>query len=186
MAAKDPGNRIPAPGRLRLVQTFVNSVDREHAVDDFAEPAGLAAWLVEQGLWPRARRVTRAELADAVCLREALRAILLANNTGDSAEEALATLDQIAAGLPVVIRLSTGVLEPTVTGVPGALARLLAVVHAAMVDGSWASLKACQADICQWAYYDRSHNKSSQWCSMSLCGARAKMRAYRKRAAVSS
>ena len=42
-------------------------------------------------------------------------------------------------------------------------------------------VKACPADDCRWAFYDRSRNRSGTWCDMSDCGNRAKARAYRKR-----
>jgi len=34
---------------------------------------------------------------------------------------------------------------------------------------------------CQWAFYDRSKNRSGRWCSMRTCGNRTKTRAYRTR-----
>jgi hypothetical protein len=36
-----PGDRPPAPGALRRVRAFVNTVDREHGPDLLDEPAGL-------------------------------------------------------------------------------------------------------------------------------------------------
>ncbi|MFE7121750.1 CGNR zinc finger domain-containing protein, partial [Streptomyces sp. NPDC057654] len=32
---------------------------------------------------------------------------------------------------------------------------------------------------CQWVFYDRSPAGRGRWCSMAVCGSRAKMRAYR-------
>jgi len=48
-------------------------------------------------------------------------------------------------------------------------------------DGTWERLKVCLADDCQWAYYDRSRNRSSVWCDMQVCGNRQKVRAFRAR-----
>ena len=62
-----------------------------------------------------------------------------------------------------------------------ALGRLLAVVAAAHNDGTWLRLKACPADDCQWAYYDRSRNRSAVWCDMGVCGNRQKVRSFRER-----
>jgi predicted RNA-binding Zn ribbon-like protein len=88
-----------------------------------------------------------------------------------------------AAAAPVVILVEPDGprLEPAVGGVPGALARLLAIVHAAMAEGTWARLKACPAHDCLWAFYDRSRNRSGHWCSMAVCGNRAKARNFRQR-----
>ena len=58
---------------------------------------------------------------------------------------------------------------------------MLAIVFRAMEDGTWARLKACREDTCQWAFYDRSKNRSATWCSMAVCGNRAKARTYRQR-----
>ena len=49
-----------------------------------------------------------------------------------------------------------------------------------MLDGSWTRLKACLDTGCGWAFYDRSRNRSGQWCD-TTCGSRHKVRAYRAR-----
>ena len=60
-----------------------------------------------------------------------------------------------------------------------ALGRIVAVAVTAMLDGTWPRLKVCRN--CGWSFYDYSKNRSASWCSMQLCGNRAKTRAYRKR-----
>jgi predicted RNA-binding Zn ribbon-like protein len=50
-----------------------------------------------------------------------------------------------------------------------------------MRDGTWDRMKACRADDCEWAFYDSSRNRSGTWCSMEVCGNRAKARAFRAR-----
>jgi len=72
-------------------------------------------------------------------------------------------------------------LAPAAGGVDSSLARLLAIISSAMADGTWSRLKACRDDDCQWAFYDRSKNRSGTWCTMAACGNRSKARAYRKR-----
>jgi predicted RNA-binding Zn ribbon-like protein len=59
------------------------------------------------------------------------------------------------------------------------LDEVVATMLAAMLDGTWSRLKACRN--CHWSFYDYSPNRSATWCSMQLCGNRAKTRAYRKR-----
>ena len=51
----------------------------------------------------------------------------------------------------------------------------------AEAEGTWERLKACRNEDCRWAFYDVSKNRSGSWCDMAVCGARHKMRAYRKR-----
>ena len=45
-----------------------------------------------------------------------------------------------------------------------------------MRDGTFARLKACREHTCEWAFYDHSRNRSATWCSMEVCGNRAKAR----------
>jgi len=57
----------------------------------------------------------------------------------------------------------------------------VAIAYESMVAGTWSRLKVCPADDCQWAFYDHSKNRSGTWCSMKVCGNRAKVRRYRER-----
>ena len=72
-----PGGREPAPEPLRVVQAFVNTVDREHGPDLLAGTAGLEEWLARHAL-PTRVRAGEEEAAREV--REALRSLLWANN----------------------------------------------------------------------------------------------------------
>ena len=124
------------------------------------------------------------ELAELVAIREALRALLAANNSGEPAPpEALETLNRRSATPTVGVRFTAEGAELVACcgGLQAALARLLAIVYAAIGDGTWRRLKVCPADDCRWAFYDRSRNRSGTWCEMGECGNRAKARAYRER-----
>ena len=72
-------------------------------------------------------------------------------------------------------------LVPDSAGVDGAIARLMAIVAAAVEHGRWARLKACPREECEWAFYDRSKNRSGRWCKMEVCGNIEKARAFRQR-----
>ncbi len=73
---------------------------------------------------------------------------------------------------------------PVAGGFDGALGAIVAAIHAGVADGTWPRLKACERDVCRWAFYDQSKNRSGHWCSMSVCGQREKnRRAYRRRVA---
>jgi predicted RNA-binding Zn ribbon-like protein len=61
------------------------------------------------------------------------------------------------------------------------VASLLAIIARAQAAGTWERMKACRAEDCGWAFYDRSRNRSRAWCSMAECGNRAKARSYRAR-----
>jgi predicted RNA-binding Zn ribbon-like protein len=171
-----------APGELELVRSFVNTNDIEDRVDGVATPRLLEEWLDGHGLPHGA--VSEGDLRRAVQLREALRALLLANNGEPLDPGARDTINSIAESIRLVVRFDEQG-RPELTsegdGVDAALGSLLAIVFRSMAEGTWSRLKACGADDCKWAFYDHSKNRSGTWCSMSVCGNRAKARAYRSR-----
>ncbi|MBV9916401.1 MAG: CGNR zinc finger domain-containing protein, partial [Solirubrobacterales bacterium] len=119
-------------------------------------------------------------------LREALRALTAAHNhLSADVESATETANRWSARAQLVPRLTaTGasLLEPQQSGVDGALGRIMVGVHAAIADGTWPRLKACERDSCRWAFYDHSKNQSGRWCQSSVCGTRERSRrAYRRR-----
>ena len=179
-----PGGRDPAPGALALVQAFVNTADLEEGWDVFADPAGLRDWLVDRGLLETTATLSPADLAQSLAVREAIRELLFANNGGVADEAAVATLNDVAAAAPLIVRFdvaSQAHAVPGATGLAGALAQLFGYILAARIDGTWPRLKACRNDVCRWAFYDASKNRSGHWCSMAICGSRRKTRAYRAR-----
>jgi predicted RNA-binding Zn ribbon-like protein len=153
----DVPNAAPEP--LRRVQLFVNSADVEHGVD------WLPDWLAERGL--------AGEDGRARVLREAMRELVLANNGFPASPESLRIVND-AAG-----RIRLRVEGEVHMDARDALDEVVATMLRAMLDGTWVRLKACRN--CHWSFYDYSPNRSGTWCSMQLCGNRAKTRAYRKR-----
>jgi predicted RNA-binding Zn ribbon-like protein len=181
-----PGPRAPAPDPLSLVQAFVNSVDIEDRRDAFERREGLQEWLVGRGLLAAGTEVAERDRRLAIGVREAIRALLLANNGEPLEPDATSTLNAVAGRMPLELRFEGdggAVLEPSFEGVDGALARILGVVYAAMRDGTWPRLKACRNETCRWAFFDSSKNRSGTWCTMAICGSRMKSRAYRARRA---
>jgi predicted RNA-binding Zn ribbon-like protein len=169
---------------LQLVCDFVNSVELEDGTDELADVRGLVRWLSAHGLAGEHARATDADAAEARVLREALRALMRANN-GDPGDRAAAAalLDASGRRAALAVRFDTGSIRlvPRERGVRGALGVVLGAAGEAMADGSWQRAKACRSETCRWAFVDRSRNQSRQWCSMSVCGNRAKARAFRKR-----
>lgn len=173
-----------APGDLLLIQDFVNSADLETGEEELADADGLRSWLAGHHLLAGDEQVSEGDLRRALEAREGLRALLVANNGGRADPAAVDGLNR-AAGR-AALRLAADPeaparLEPDAAGVDGALARLLGAVALAGADGTWARLKACREETCQWAFYDASKNRSGKWCKMESCGNAAKARAYRKR-----
>ncbi len=174
------------PHDLEPVIDFINTLDVEKQVDSLTTPNELSSWLRAQELLsddaPQARK---ADLSSAIELREALRALALANNVNQGSPEAWATLDRAARAGKLSVHFNQGGdvdVRPDAPGITGALTVLLARVAAAVADGTWPRVKACRSDTCEWAFYDRSRNHSAVWCEMAVCGNRTKVRAYRERA----
>ncbi len=171
-----------APEPLLRVQRFVNTSDHEHDRDWLATLGDLDDWLGAGGY---AVSATRADLRRARELREALRALLVANNAGDPyPADACEHLNRIAGTARLTLHFDARgelVLEPRAGGVAAAFGELVGIVFAATLDGSFARLKACRN--CRWAFYDYSRNAGARWCSMSICGNRLKTRRYRVRRA---
>ena len=184
-AGTQPADRLPAPGRLAYVQAFLNTfwdLDREGGGERWSSPAAYGAWLRARGF---AGPASAADLQRAIELREALRALCLANHDASDAPRALTVLDDVARAVAPAAALTpslrTGALEPAGDGPDAACALVLAIVFAARADGSFARLKACPHAHCGWAFYDGSRNRSGQWCSMRICGNRTKGEAFRRR-----
>jgi predicted RNA-binding Zn ribbon-like protein len=195
-ARPQPGGRSPAPGRLALVQAFLNShydLETEPGAELLCSPAALLAWLARAGLLdePSEADADDHDLRRALVVREGLRA-LAADGGGRPAHDAGGRprlLEAATHGAGVEVRPGPDgglhfVAAPG-AGVSGALGVLLAITTVAIADRSWSRLKVCPGEDCGWAFYDGSRNRSGRWCSMSVCGGRAKARSHyhRKRSA---
>src|SRR5687767_5960716 len=145
-----------APGELELVRSFVNTNDIDDALEHLGTPEMLREWMSVHGLDVGDRPLTKADVHRAQDLREALRALLLANGGERLDRRAIDTLNAAgqAAGLRVSFeRDGASALSPQRGGLDGALAAILGIVYRAMAEGTWPRLKACRADDCQWAFY---------------------------------
>jgi CGNR zinc finger/Putative stress-induced transcription regulator len=182
---QNPGGRESAPDPLRLVQAFVNTLDIENGVEELVSPLALEEALVAIGAMPDGEGpLHEADLHVALDTREALRSLALANSGVPLEPSAPPSLERAARAAHFTVAFDTtgrARLVPTASGLDGALGRVLAVVHEAMTDGTWARLKGCPRDVCHWVFYDRSRNGSGKWCAMSVCGNRTNTRAYRRR-----
>jgi predicted RNA-binding Zn ribbon-like protein len=176
------------PHDLQLVIDFVNTLDLETGEDQADTPAHLAAWLREHGVRaPDEPELGARELEATIELRESLRAVLVSRNHRDGRPgDAARHLEEVADRGRLSVCFGDGAgdaieIAPRSPGYPGVLARLLVPVARGAMDGSWARVKACQADDCQWAFFDSSRNRSGRWCDMAVCGNREKVRTYRSK-----
>lgn len=133
---------------------------------------------------------TRGDLAKMLRLRTALTRIAyqLAEGSSPIAVEAprdsdIATVNAAAAAPPLVPALRPGgatvFVAPTVTACLSTLAR----DAIDLFGGPLASrIRVCAAENCGLLLVDTSKSGRRRWCSMEVCGNRAKVRAHRSRA----
>ena len=182
MASDRDDQRLAAPGDLELVRDFVNTLDLLPGTEEIEDPAGLTRWLAERWLVPLGTAFGEEDLARARSLREALRAMLLANAGFPFSAEAAEPFDEAAA--TARLRVRTGemgrleLLPSEADGMDYVIGRLVSIVFVAQQDGTWSRLKACPE--CHWALYDHTKNRSAAWCG-SQCGARVRARRHRRR-----
>ena len=176
----------PAPEPLALVQAFVNTRNVMHGYDLLEEVDGATSWLSERGFLGCGVRPNEDDRRRLVAFREGLRTLLLSHNGEPGGESGVEALNELAPGGPLAARFGSGgepLLVPAggegATG--GIMGGVLAAVVLSAAEGKWRRLKACRNEVCLWAFYDGSKNRSGSWCTMDVCGARAKMRTYRRK-----
>jgi predicted RNA-binding Zn ribbon-like protein len=180
----EPGGRPKAPGRLELLQRFVNTHNHDLPSDwdRIGTKDKAKAWLREKGLVARSDRVSEADAARLRELREAIRALVVANHGGEPAPAAARVVREASRAARLHVAIDDAghtALEPELRGVDGAVASLLGILHEAQLTGHWLRMKGCRQ--CGYAFFDRSKNRSAAWCAMSICGNRTKNRAYYRR-----
>jgi predicted RNA-binding Zn ribbon-like protein len=178
----EPGGRPKAPGRLELLQRFINTYNHDFPPDwdRIGTPEKARAWLGEKRLIEPGDRISEADVARLRELREAIRALVIAHHGAEPDAAASETIRSVAALLRVTVDdEGRTALEPSGGGVDGVAATLLGILHEAQLTGEWSRMKACRQ--CEYAFFDRSKNRSAAWCAMSICGNRTKNRAYYRR-----
>jgi predicted RNA-binding Zn ribbon-like protein len=188
MVAFDPfqhGDTPDAPGELELLQRFVNLHVHDAEGTHLEPPTELIrGFLVDRGLLRENERFSEADRETYLGLRDAIRHLILADEDEPISPEDAEAIDRIglAAGLhPHFHAAQAPTLEPKGEGVAAAFGRIVAIAFVSAFDGSFDHLKLCADETCRSVFYDRSKNHSGRWCSMSTCGNRAKVRAWRER-----
>ena len=180
----EPGGRPKAPGRLELLQRFINSYNHDfpREWDRIGTPERAKAWLRQKRLVASGDRISEADVARLRELREAIRALAIANQGRQPGVAATDIIRSVSGGARISVAIDdTGrtALEPALGGVDGAVATLLGILHEAQLSGQWSRMKGCRQ--CGYVFFDRSKNRSAAWCAMSICGNRTKNRAYYRR-----
>jgi predicted RNA-binding Zn ribbon-like protein len=182
---------------------FLNSIatPADAPVDWIGDGRGLVRWLRQAGLVPEAQLAEVAERAmpgelDRVAdqardLREWFRGFVRAR-MGDpldaAALEELAPLSRLLerdeAYQRLVLRDDGGLAlegarrwrspESLLIPIGEALARVV-------VEEDFSHLKACEGHACTLMFADHTRGRARRWCSMGVCGNRAKVAAHRNR-----
>jgi len=174
---------------VRLLLDFLNSVDVEEGTDLLADgPEGLADWLVAHDLCHPIPAPTSADAQAVFDLRRGLRALALANNHEPVDPADIRAAQDVLSAIAFRVELPAGVQSgPTLTTksgpVPDALGQIASAYFTAAVRGEWPRVRRCPAHDCAWVFWDASKNGSRRWCSMRVCGNRAKTRAFAERQA---
>ena len=159
---------------------FVNTIDPRFGPDAFDRldsPSAVAEWARLAGL-PRGRV---GDFDRALTLRDALDRIFRAVARGKRPPgRALGALRE-----EYVAAISTGRLVRANGGYRWRVDSILWPVLESAIElldsPALARVKECPADDCGWLFLDGSRNATRRWCSMDGCGAKAKMRRYRRR-----
>lgn len=194
-----------------LCLDFVNTIDnrpvaerRRDLLVDFTE---LVRWARQADAigGPDARALSRAArqqpkraaqaLARATALRESVHRVFAALASGRSpADDDLAHLSGAAVEAMQHQRLAPDPQGPHPQGFTWAwddasgdnLDRIWwPIARSAedlLVSGRHQSVRACAADTCGWLFLDTSRSQSRRWCDMRVCGNRAKVKRFYRRA----
>jgi predicted RNA-binding Zn ribbon-like protein len=176
------------PAWLEPVLAFANTIDIETGADSLASgPAALSGWLTANGLLSRGDPVSRADYRLAIDLRTGLRSLARLNNGGPADESATMAMRQALTRLPLVASVDQPGLHPhRLTPARAALATLVAGYARATTTGDWSRIRRCPADECAWVFWDSSAKGARRWCTMRVCGNRAKVRAFAQRRATTT
>ncbi len=172
-------------GRLSL--DLVASVRRRQSspVDLLADRAAAARWLRAAGLAPEGTPVIEEQFARLVTLREAINALCRAALAGsrpnrrhihvvnDGAAAAIERIE-LDARWHAHVRSSDPV-ELAIARIARDAVQLLGT------DETRELLRSCEQDDCGTLFVDTSPGRRRRWCSMSRCGSRAKVKAFRER-----
>lgn len=192
-AVAQPGGRAPAPEPLAIVQAFINT--HFDLVDDwgaevFGTPDALRRWFGQRAILSQSDRpFTQAELESALAVREGLRVLAAGSHDLRNGTDARRALNVAAGRIPLRLQFADLDVRLAPAGDDAfglAIGTVLSVAFSAMLDRSWRRLKVCPGEHCGWVFYDHSRNQSGRWCSMSVCGGRAKAKAHYRRRQVRS
>ncbi|BCW71629.1 hypothetical protein NicSoilB8_26730 [Arthrobacter sp. NicSoilB8] len=146
-----------------------------------SSPESLDDWFRESGIIDGDTKCQRADLDEAIVMREAIYSLVHARvDGGDYDSDALSIVNDAARTPPVVQQLTP--LGRRTDGTPAQALSSVARHAIEVLSGSDAPLlKECANHECTRVYIDRSRGARREWCAMDPCGNKMKAAAYRAR-----
>ncbi len=202
MSPKPPANFIAESPGLDFLNSIATPVDTP--VDWLDSGRGLVQWLAQANLVPAdalhelTRRATPAELdkvADqARALREWFRGFVRKHMGRPLTPKAMRELGPLNALLERNETFSRIALRPDSGGArleletirrwrspESLLLPIGEAVARCVCDEDFANIRACEGHACTLIFADRTRRRARRWCSMAVCGNRAKQAAHRHR-----
>src|SRR5215208_2348210 len=138
----EPGGRAKAPGRLELLQRFINSYNHDlpREWDRLGTPETAQAWLRQKRLVAPGDRISEDDVGRLRELREAIRALAIANQGGQPAAGAADVVRRAAGTARLCVAIDDAgrtALGPEAGGVDAAVATLLGIRHEDQLTGQW-------------------------------------------------
>lgn len=174
----------------RLALSFVGTVRDRGSVgtERLPDARALGAWLHEAGLVRDEIAPSRTVYTRAVALREAIAraAGRVIEGRSPSADD-VATINGVARRYAPRPLLDPQTLELVASGrdvAAAALGRIAVDAIECLASADERSrLRACSLDACGSIFLTPAGHRERRWCSMARCGNRAKVAAFRERAA---
>jgi hypothetical protein len=134
-----------APGSLRLLQSFANTVRAEPGTDLLHTREEAAAWLRTAGLLPAEAGLSNSEHAALLRLREAVRDVLAAHAGGRDDPAAAARLTRALAEGRLVVTVgpdsAVRLASAARSSFPSVVAGIAVAIAEAAAAGTWLNLK---------------------------------------------
>jgi predicted RNA-binding Zn ribbon-like protein len=202
VSPKPPANFIADSPGLDFLNSIATPVDEP--VDWLDSGEGLIEWLAQAELVPAyalnalAEQATRGELDEvadrARALREWFRGFVRKHMGRPLTPKAMRELGPLNALLERDGMFRRIALRPNSDGdrlelqtmrlwlSPESLLLPIGEALARCVcDEDFATIRACEGHVCTLIFADRTRRQGRRWCSMALCGNRAKQAAHRHR-----
>jgi len=167
----------PAPGKLILIEGFLNTWSGELDIDDFKTPRSTEEWLRAVGLWKSKKHISQEQTKKLIKTRSALREWVLESESSQLLNTLVSEISYKAEFSADKEVKFTPPSDPyhTVVGT------LVEIIYESRMNGTWDRFKCCALPTCGWAFYDSTRSRTKRWCSMRTCGSRHKSREHYKR-----